>query len=121
MPCLITDFVAEIKSTKHIGPSRFNRLTQALIVWRHYIGQYPDNTIRDIHRGIIALESATYQRFCPPYISEHARKPPRERPYKQNTRHDFVKYLKRFYLWLIEQGRAEYHASRDHEDPAAIL
>ncbi|MGP8086313.1 MAG: tyrosine-type recombinase/integrase [Methanoregula sp.] len=101
---LITDFVAEIKSTKHIGPSRFNKLTQALIVWRHYIGPYSDNTIRDIHRGIIALESATYQRFCPPYISEHARKPPREHPYKQNTRHDFVKYLKRFYLWLIEQG-----------------
>ena len=99
---LIVDFVAELKATCHIGPSRFNKITQTLIKWRHLIGPFSSNTIRNIHRGIIALETATYERFCPPYIKT-PQKYERKHLYKQNTKHDMVKCLKRFYLWLIEQ------------------
>ena len=98
----IVDFVAELKAIRHIGPSRFNKLTQTLIKWRHLIGPFSDNSIRDIYRGIIALETATYERSCPAYIKT-PHKDEKKYPYKPNTKHDMVKCLKRFYLWLIDQ------------------
>ena len=100
---LISDFICELRSNNHIGSSRVNKLTQSLVNWRRFIGPYSENTIRDIHRGITTFSTATYQRSSPHW--KGVPKPlGKEHPYKQNTRHDYVKFLKRFYLWLIEQG-----------------
>jgi integrase/recombinase XerD len=102
---LIADFIGELKSTNHIGASRVNKLTQSLVNWRRFIGPYAENPIREIHRGITAFSTATYQRSSPHWKGVQ-KSVGKEHPYKQNTRHDYVKFLKRFYLWLIEQGHS---------------
>ena len=108
---LITDFIAELKSTSHIGPSRIYKLTLTLVNWRRHIGPYTANTIREIYQGITALSTATYQR-SPPRWSATTTPAQKEQPYKQNTQHDYVKFLKRFYLWLIEQGHTQVTVSQ---------
>jgi site-specific recombinase XerD len=99
---LISDFICELRSNNHIGSSRVIKLTQSLVNWRKYVGPYSENTIRDIHRGITTFSTATYQRSTPHWkgLSKPVGK---AHTYKQNTQHDYVKFLKRFYLWLIEQ------------------
>jgi len=92
---LITEFVTEIKSTRGVSDGRVNKLTSALVTWRRHLPlPYRENTIGDIFQAVTRLNSTIY----------------RGRPYRQNTRHDFIKFLKRFYLWLIENSYSDVPA-----------
>jgi len=85
---LIREFVAEISATRHISPGRAFKLHYTLINLREYLGPYRQNTIADIYTAIDAVRNAKKDDETPRY--------------KQNSISDFVRFLKRFYLWMCE-------------------
>lgn len=89
---LIQEYVGEIASTSSISAGRVFKLTSILTNWREYIGPYRSNTIFDVYTGIRVLGDAKKKDGS---------------PLTQNTRADYVKFLKRFYLWLIENNYSE--------------
>lgn len=86
---LIREFLEEIRATKHISLVRARKLNAHLISWRKFIGPYRENTITDLYAGIDRLKL---------HNQANGEK------YEQNTQRDFVVFLKRFYLWMIENG-----------------
>jgi len=80
--------LTELRATRNIRISRSNKITFNLVHWRVFVGPYRENTITDLYAGIDGLNRARF----------------RGKPYTQNTRHDHVEILRRFYLWLVENG-----------------
>lgn len=72
-----------------MGPQLQYKHYVFLTIWRKFIGPYTDNTIDEINEG---LNNIRYG------------KNNRNQPYSQHTIHDLVKFLKRFYLWMIDEG-----------------
>lgn len=86
---LIREYVAEMRASNGIGVARANKITFALVNWRRFIGPYRSNTVADLYQAVHVIKSATSQRG---------------RPFKQNTIRDHIIFLKRIYLWMIENG-----------------
>lgn len=86
---LISDYVSELYSTCSMGAGRVFKLHSVMTKWRKYIGPYRQNTIFDIYTGINNLKNA---------------KKPDGTPMTSHTKSDYVKFLKRFYLWMIDNG-----------------
>ena len=86
---LIYEFISELQASQNIGLARTNKIIYALITWRRFICPYKEAKISDIYKAISDLKTA---------------KSSRDRPYKANTIHDYVMFLKRFSLWMIENG-----------------
>ncbi len=84
---LINEFVMELQASQGITTIRVNKITSHMINWRRHLGPYRTATTGDIFLAIASIKDARSQRG---------------RPFKQNTLHDYVMFLKRFYLWLIE-------------------
>ncbi|WP_292488910.1 site-specific integrase [Methanoculleus sp. 10] len=89
---LINEFVTELQASHGITLSRVNKIVSHLINWRLYICPYRTATTGDLFSAIATIKEAKNQRG---------------RPFKQNTLHDYVMFLKRFYLWLIENGYSD--------------
>jgi integrase/recombinase XerD len=89
---LINEYIAELQASQGIGDIRVLKITSHLVNWRRFIGPYRTNTIADIYGGIAVLKTANSQRG---------------KPFKQNSLHDYVLFIKRFYLWLIENGYSD--------------
>jgi len=85
---LINKYIAELRVTKGIGDGRTNKIIFTLVTWRKFIGPFAQNSITDLYTGVEALKRAR--------TNGHL--------YKQNTLRDFLNFIKRFYLWLIESG-----------------
>ena len=85
---LIREFVAEISATRHISSGRAFKLYYTLVKFREFIGPFRENTIADIYNGIDLVRTAKNPDGTPRY--------------KQNTLGDFIRFLKRFYLWMCE-------------------
>jgi integrase/recombinase XerD len=85
---LIKEFVSEIQATAHISVKRAYKYTYILVHWRGYIGEYRKNTIGDIHAGIIAIQNAKDE------SGGHL--------YARNTLADYVGFLKKFYIWMVD-------------------
>lgn len=84
---LIREYLGELKSCSGISDGRVNKNAYIMVGWRRYLGPYDSLTIGDIFAGRTAFENSRNGRGT---------------PYKQNTRHDWIKELKRFLIWLIE-------------------
>ncbi len=84
---LIREFIAERRGSMGISIGRANKIAYTLIGWRHFLPPFADLTMADIYAGIEALRSGTNQWG---------------RPFKQNTQHDYIRILKQFLLWMIE-------------------
>ena len=83
---LIEDFTMELRAAKEISIIRVMKITTTLVSWRRYLKTpFAESTINDLYRGIEAMKAAR----------------PHGKPYKQNTRRDFILILKQFYRWLI--------------------
>ena len=80
---LIIDYVTELLAVKGIKPNRALKTASLAINWRYHIGPYTDNTLSEIYTGISRLRATGK---------------------KQNTVRDYIGFLRRFYLWLIEAG-----------------
>lgn len=86
---LIETFLNDISVRNDISPAREKKIAIHLVTWRRFIGPYRENTYNDLVKGVRALKAADSERGT---------------PYKQNTIRDFISFLKRFYLWLGEEG-----------------
>jgi len=84
---LIKEFITEKKASSGIGLSRVNKITYTLVHWRRFLPEYRGMTIADVYEGIDAMKNGISTRGT---------------PFKQNTKHDFVRILKQFLTWLIE-------------------
>ncbi len=84
---LIAAFITEQQASRGLTTIRVNKLVYLLVSWRRFIGPYRTNAIFDLYAGINNLKTGTNRRG---------------KPFKQNTLHDHIILLKRFYLWLIE-------------------
>ncbi len=84
---LIKEFVAEKKASANISAGRANKYTYTLIGWRRFLGPYAQLSIADVYSGIELMKESPNSRGT---------------PFKQNTKHDWVRSLKLFLQWLIE-------------------
>lgn len=95
---LISEFVTEIRATQHISAKRAYKLHYTIICWREFIGPFRTNSIADVYRGIETLHRSI--------------KPSGEPRFKKNTLADYVRFLKRFYLWMQENGYTSIDAKK---------
>lgn len=86
----IREFIGDLCAEKSISVWRQNKLATHLVSWRRYIPQYDIATIGDLTAGIRELQ--------------HTDSPETGKPYAQNTLVDYIKILKQFYAWMIENG-----------------
>lgn len=84
---LIYEFITELQASQNIGLLRKNKILYTLVNWRRFITPYRDATIADVYKAISDLKQA---------------KSKKGKPFKTNTIHDYIIFLKRFSLWLIE-------------------
>lgn len=84
---LIREFVTEKKVSGCIGLSRVNKITYTLVHWRRFLPEYSGMSIIDVYNGIEALKNGQSTKG---------------KPFAQNTKHDFMRILKQFLVWLVE-------------------
>jgi len=84
---LIKEFIAERKVAANIGISRANKFTYVLVGWRRFIGPFHEISIADVYTSIDTMKNSLTQKGT---------------PFKQNTKHDWVRVLRQFLLWMIE-------------------
>jgi site-specific recombinase XerD len=84
---LIKEFMLESAANRKIGMKRKMKSYIVLTNWREFLKPFRENTIMDIYNGLEALPKA--QR------GGHTR-------YKKNSVADYTRYIKRFYLWMID-------------------
>jgi len=89
---LIFEFLTEVQASQGIGEARKNKLVYLLVNWRRFLPSFRDCTIAQVFRGISTIKTASSQRG---------------KPFKQNTIHDHIVLLKRFLLWMIENGYSD--------------
>ena len=69
--------------------TRIKKIIFTLVSWRRFILKpYRDATIIDIYEGIKLLKEGTSQRG---------------KPFTQNAKHDYIRILRQFYVWLIRE------------------
>ncbi|MDD5188615.1 MAG: tyrosine-type recombinase/integrase [Methanoregula sp.] len=85
---LIREFVDEISATRHISSGRGFKLHYTRVNLREYLVPFRQNTIADIYTAIDQVRNAKKDDETPRY--------------KQNSIRNFIRFLKRFYLWMCE-------------------
>jgi integrase/recombinase XerD len=83
---LILSYAAERQANRQISVGRVNKIIYHLVDWRRYIGTFRNNTLADLHKGVIGLQDAKLK----------------GKPYKRNTLHDKIEFLLQFNTWLAE-------------------
>jgi integrase/recombinase XerD len=94
---ILMKFLNEITANNNISLSRQAKVVTTLVGWRRFVGEFETNTITDIHAGIKRLSEAKTKKGT---------------PFTQNTLRDYVRFLKRFYLWMIENGISSIPAKK---------
>lgn len=87
---LIREFVGEVGAARSLTPARRYKLTTILAGSRRFIGPFEDLTITDLHEGLERIQTATKDDGTPFF--------------KRNTVADYIRFIKRFVLWTIENG-----------------
>jgi len=88
---LILEFVNELFALNGISLNRKNKLIFSLVFWRKFLPEYRQSTFAELTDAISQVRVAKTERGM---------------PYRQNTLHDHFILLKRFFIWLIENGYA---------------
>ena len=84
---LIEEYLSERQATRQLGNPRILKMRYHLITWRRFIPRpYAEMSIGDVYTGLNALQTGTSSRG---------------KPFKQNSKHDYIVVLKSFVLWLI--------------------
>jgi site-specific recombinase XerD len=84
---LIREFIAARRESAGISIGRANKITFTLISWRRFLPHFAVLTIPDIYTGIEVMRAG---------------KNLKGRSFKQNTQHDYIRILKQFLLWKVE-------------------
>ena len=85
---LITRYIDERRVVANIQAARAFKIMSVLVNWRRFIGPFDQNTAEDIYQGIGKRKTTLFN----------------DRPIKQNTLRDYITFLKRFYVWLIQNN-----------------
>ena len=87
---LVQEYVRELKAQRHISDGRVFKIIYTLVQWRRFLTEpYSTCSYNGILTAIEAMKSG---------------KNVRGKAFKQNTQHDYIRILKPFLLWLIENG-----------------
>jgi site-specific recombinase XerD len=89
---LIRAFVTELESTHDIGNLRAIKIVSTLANWRKFIKPFNSLTMVDVYAAIAAVKKG------------HSAK---GTPFKKNTIYDYVRILKPFTLWMIDNGHSD--------------
>lgn len=93
---LIKEFVDSLKIQNNISDSRAYKLTNALSNISRFIKTpFMENKIADVYAGVNAIKSGKK-------INAKNQKTPGD--LSQNVKRDYIIFLRRFYLWSIEEG-----------------
>ena len=90
--CLIQSYLSEMAALHQLSHNRILKLTTTLVGWKKndLIGpDFDQMAMGDLFTGIQAL---------------NVRENQKNRPFSQNTKYDYVVILRRFLLWMIENG-----------------
>lgn len=98
---LITEFINEIVATSQVSATRQHKVTSLLIRNRAYLPEYSACTITDVYNAIGNIKSAKNERG--------------ELRYSRNTVSDMVREIKRFFLWLSENGYTDIDSRKLHK------
>lgn len=82
---LLREFIGEI--SVNLSPQRTFKEYYILINWRNFINPFRENKAADLFTGIEMLRLARRSNG---------------KPYAKNTIGDYIRFLKRFYLWMNE-------------------
>jgi len=89
---LIRAYASEYQATRHVSNLRILKSIFELVNWRRFIkSPYREVTITQIHKALNDLNTANSSRGT---------------PFKDNTKHDYVKGLKWFLQWMITEGHS---------------
>jgi len=88
---LIKEFIVETQAISHISVGRAYKLEYQLIKLCGFIGPFLKASPMDVYAGIDRLKSY--------------KQPKNDEKYSQITVIDMVKLLKRFYIWLYDNGK----------------
>lgn len=95
---LIDEFVGELVATSHISPSRRYKLVGMILRNHTYHPEYTKCSIGDVYQAIGQIESE--------------RKPDGTPRYTKNSAADMIKTLKRFFVWLVENGYSDINLAK---------
>ncbi|GAA5262426.1 MAG: tyrosine-type recombinase/integrase [Methanomicrobium sp.] len=87
---LLDEYLGEISGD--MCSERLYKYCYIISSWRDYIGPFNENTARDLFKGIELIRHSNSKRG---------------KPFSSHTLSDYVKILKRFYFWLIENGYSD--------------
>jgi site-specific recombinase XerD len=90
---LIREYATEYQATRHVSNLRVLKSIFEMVNWRRFIqSPYREVTITQIHKALNDLNTANTLRG---------------KPFKENTKHDYVKGLKWFLHWMISEGHSK--------------
>lgn len=98
---LISEFINEIVATSQVSAIRQHKVTSLLIRNRAYLPEYSACTISDVYQAIGNIKTAKNEKG--------------ELRYSRNTVSDMVREIKRFFLWLSENGYTEIDSRKLHK------
>lgn len=83
---LICQFISHVESTaEHLSPGRQFKLANVLALSRNFLKvPFRNATLEDLEKAAAAIKSTT--------------------KYKRNTKIDYVRFMRRFFLWLSDEG-----------------
>ncbi len=86
---LIEEFMAELVAVSQISPIRRYKLVGILVRLREHLSEpYADSSITDVYTAIESIKSSTDEEGNPRF--------------KLNTIYDYIRTLKRFFVWMVE-------------------
>jgi integrase/recombinase XerD len=90
---LIRAYASEYQATRHVSNLRILKSIFEIVNWRRFIHEpYREVTITQLHKALNELGTANTSRG---------------KPFKANTKHDYVKGLKWFLQWMIDEGHSK--------------
>lgn len=105
---LIDFFVRQLQVENNIGYRRAYKIRNSLSnAARYFKTPFTDNTILDLYDGFEALKSAKKnKRYKSGSLIET------KTPLSPNTIHDYMAFMKRFFLWLIDEKHTDLPRSK---------
>jgi site-specific recombinase XerD len=89
----IKGFVMEISAIQKISPKRIFKYHYILVNWREFIGPFAEVSITDLYTAINSIQIA--------------KKESGEPRFARNTLADYIRFIKRFYIWMQENNHTK--------------
>jgi len=87
---LLREYLAEITAESGISPVRQYKIAIQIVGLRRFLPPFAGATAGDLYTAVNQIRAATGDDGAPLF--------------KQNTISDMIRFLRRFYLWMIENG-----------------